>query len=146
MRQSLTLCLLSVVASTVMAQTTTASTEQVDPLSQYYEVRDPNKRGTNTPHNTNSASAAHRHVEQGRFRDNMNRLSKLNGVKLVVWDPRAENCDWRQDTSYDIPESEPRDILRYYAQTQNFVPVFSNVDGSMKLLYVGPISTLRQCQ
>ena len=89
----------------------------------------------------------YRKVETGEFKENMERLVKKNGYKHVKWDPRVANCMWKQDTSYDIPDSKKtaEDIIAFYAKTQDFFPRFSSIDKHVHLSYHGNPSNLTKC-
>ncbi|WP_045391766.1 hypothetical protein [Vibrio rotiferianus] len=90
----------------------------------------------------------YRLVQKGTFRQNMQRLAKKNGFAGVRWDKAVANCEWRQDTSYFIPErvaEGANDIVAYYATTQDFYPVFSSIDNHVLLSYQGNPSNLTKC-
>lgn len=85
-------------------------------------------------------------IYTGTFNNNVERLASELGFTPVIWDERVSNCVWEQVTEYIIPETEPKKIIAYYAETQDFKPLFSNVDSHVRLMYVGPLSRIQGCQ
>lgn len=85
-------------------------------------------------------------IRVGLFNHNLERLALEFGFTPVIWDERVTNCVWEQVTEYAIPETEPKKIIAYYAETQDFKPLFSNVDSHVRLMYVGPLSRIQGCQ
>ena len=91
-------------------------------------------------------SATTSYVKKGSFRSNMERLAKQWGFYPVIWDPRVKSCFWHQDTEYRIPKKDGREVISYYASTQDFHPVFNRVDSSVQLVYRGPQSRVSNCE
>ena len=84
-------------------------------------------------------------VRRGFFKENFERIAHEIGIDLVVWDERTENCEWRQSTEFVIPRNTPHEALAFYAATQDFHLVFSNIDNSVRARYEGPRSRLSYC-
>lgn len=85
-------------------------------------------------------------VNVGSFRENLHRLAEEFSFGPVIWDARVKDCLWDQVTSYEIPHSEPRDVIGFYASTLDFKAVFSDFDSSVQLFYVGPQKRIKHCE
>lgn len=85
-------------------------------------------------------------VSVGTFKDNLERLANEQGFSPVIWDRRVKDCVWEQVQAYKIPETEPREILAFYASTLDFKPVFSDVDTHVQLIYFGPKTRIQHCE
>lgn len=85
-------------------------------------------------------------IRKGTFRENLLNLAAQFNYGPVIWDSRADNCVWRQITEFRISGKEPRELLAYYAATQDFTLQFSTVDEHIEAKYVGPVERLAPCK
>lgn len=85
-------------------------------------------------------------IEKGTFRRNLLRLANDFNYGPIIWDQRTLNCVWAQETQYKLEGKEPKEILAYYAATQDFKLAFSKVDEHIQAIYTGPDSRLAPCQ
>lgn len=85
-------------------------------------------------------------IKVGTFKENVERLAQEQGFAPVVWDRRVAGCVWEQIQGYEIPETNPRDVIAYYASTLDFKPVFSDVDTHVQLIYFGPKTRIQHCE
>ena len=83
---------------------------------------------------------------RGTFRSNLVRLVEGFNYGPLIWDKAVENCVWRQVTEYRIEGEDPREIMAYYAATQDFVLNFSHIDSHVEAVYTGPEERLRPCR
>lgn len=84
-------------------------------------------------------------VLNGTFRSNLLRIAGELGYGPLIFDPLVTNCVWQQKTQYKISGKDPREVLAYYAATQDFALAFSEVDSHVELKYVGPVDRLEPC-
>lgn len=85
-------------------------------------------------------------VRKGTFRENLLNIAAQFNYGPVIWDAAADNCVWRQVTEYRLSGKEPRELLAYYAATQDFSLKFSTVDEHIEAVYNGPLDRLAPCK
>lgn len=84
-------------------------------------------------------------IKKGTFRENMVSVAAKFDFGPIVWDPRTKHCIWSQETEYRIEGREPKELLAFYAGTQDFKLAFSNVDEHIQAIYTGPEDRLKPC-
>lgn len=97
------------------------------------------------PSNFSRAGGESAVIKKGTFRENMVGLAAKFNFGPIVWDPRTKHCIWVQETQYKIEGKEPKELLAFYAGTQDFKLAFSNVDEHIQAIYTGPEQRLAPC-